>query len=142
VDFVWWLTKHPITLKMPEQGPAQKPYASDNRKPLNCMAQEFSTSGAHKQMVFGRYSLLSGRVTVTSLFQDWYADWQNPDLVRHEFLCLSAPCVLGNSLPRDASPCDEIDRKAPQPMPAFVVFARHRCKSSTSVLLGGRSDHG
>src|ERR1700675_4558561 len=40
----------PITLKMPEQGPAQKPYASDNRKPLNCMAQEFSTSGAHKQM--------------------------------------------------------------------------------------------
>ena len=41
----------PITLKMPEQGPAQKPYASDNRKPLNCMAQEFSTSGAHKQMI-------------------------------------------------------------------------------------------
>ncbi len=37
-------------LKMPEQGPAQKPYVSDNRKPLNCMAQEFSTSGAHKQM--------------------------------------------------------------------------------------------
>ena len=36
---------------MPEQGPAQKPYASDNRKPLNCMAQEFSTSGAHKQMI-------------------------------------------------------------------------------------------
>ena len=41
----------PITLKMPEQGPAQKPYASHNRKPLNCMAQEFSTSGAHKQMI-------------------------------------------------------------------------------------------
>ena len=38
---------------MPEQGPAQKPYASDNRKPLNCMAQEFSTSGAHKQMFLG-----------------------------------------------------------------------------------------
>ena len=43
----------PITLKMPEQGPAQKPYASDNRKPLNCMAQEFSTSGAHKQTFLG-----------------------------------------------------------------------------------------
>jgi len=40
--------------EMPEQGPAQKPYASDNRKPLNCMAQEFSTSGAHKQMLMGR----------------------------------------------------------------------------------------
>jgi hypothetical protein len=42
-----------ITLKMAEQGPAQKPYASDNCKPLNCMAQEFSTSGAHKQMSVG-----------------------------------------------------------------------------------------
>jgi excisionase family DNA binding protein len=37
---------------MPEEEPAQKPYASDNRKPLKCMAQEFSKSGAHKQMIF------------------------------------------------------------------------------------------
>jgi excisionase family DNA binding protein len=36
---------------MPEEGPAQKPHASDNHKPLNCMAQEFSKSGAHKQMI-------------------------------------------------------------------------------------------
>jgi hypothetical protein len=36
---------------MPEEGPAQKPHASDNRKPLNCMTQEFSKSGAHKQMI-------------------------------------------------------------------------------------------
>jgi excisionase family DNA binding protein len=34
---------------MPEEEPAQEPYVSDNRKPLNCMAQEFSKSGAYKQ---------------------------------------------------------------------------------------------
>ena len=44
---------------------------------------------------------------------------------------------LGN-----ASSGDEIDCKAPQPMTAFVMLARHRCQSSTSVLLGCRRDHG
>ena len=40
-----------------------------------------------------------------------------------------------------ASLSDEIDREAPEPMPAFIMFARHRRKSRLLVRLSGRPDH-
>src|SRR6266700_8193674 len=46
------------------------------------------------------------------------------------------------SLLRNASFRDEINRKAPQPMTSFVMLASHRCQSSVPVLLGSRPDHG
>lgn len=45
-----------------------------------------------------------------------------------------------SSFLRNASSCDEIDGKTAQPMTAFVVFARYRCKSGTSMFLSSRSD--
>jgi hypothetical protein len=41
-----------------------------------------------------------------------------------------------DSLLKNASFGDEIDREAPQPMPAFVVLPSDRCRPGTAMLLG------
>ena len=42
---------------------------------------------------------------------------------------------------RNAPAGDEINRKTPQPMPAFIMLPRHRRQSRTLVRPSSRKDH-
>ena len=56
---------------------------------------------------------------------------------------LRAPtCLRPILLLRNASSCDQIHRKAPQPVAALIMFSSHRRQSGSLVGLGSRHDRG
>jgi hypothetical protein len=61
-------------------------------------------------------------------------------IVKWSSTCM--PCVLPRhrSLLRNSPPRDEVNREAPQPMPAFVMLAGHSRQTSPPVCLGSRHD--
>src|SRR5260370_13661219 len=62
-------------------------------------------------------------------------------MVKPSGICMSCVLARHRSLLRNSTLRDEINRKPPQPMTAFVLVARLRRQPRTLVLLSRRHDH-